>query len=206
MRRHLRDANENRITPMGCKPRKNGASIVAGKKMSDGDEDYRAEGGRCERIEEPAAKNAQLGKDPSAQIRADHAEHDIRYTAEAAAARNFSRKPPGNQADQQPIDEPVTIFDNDDVGIERQSKQSYKHHASFGGESFYSKRGAEQPGSEEETSFVAALLLQTQLRASRTRILTACSVAAGSYSESHRAPGRDRGRLCPRLRGQGKGL
>src|SRR6266436_1467720 len=149
MRRHLRDANENRITPMGCKPRKNGASIVAGKKMGDGDEDYRAEGGRCKRIEEPAAKNAQLGKDPSAQIRADQAEHDIRYTAEAAAARNFSREPPGNQANQQPIDEPVTVFDNDDVGIERQSKQSYKHHASFGGESFYSKRGAEQPGSEE---------------------------------------------------------
>src|SRR6266436_7586000 len=160
MRRHLRDANENRITPMGCKPRKNGASIVAGKKMGDGDEDYRAEGGRCKRIEEPAAKNAQLGKDPSTQIRADQAEHDIRYTAEAAAARNFSRKPPGNQANQQPIDEPVTVFDNDDVGIERQSKQSYKHHASFGGESFTQNVGRNNHAVKK-------------LSAGRTRMLTA---------------------------------
>src|SRR6202521_1492151 len=109
MRRHLRDANENRITPMGRTPRKSRASmlIVAGKKMRDRDEDHRAERGCGERIEEAAAQNAQLAKDPAAEIGADQAEHDIRDAAKAAAAREFSGQPPGDQSDEQPIDLPL---------------------------------------------------------------------------------------------------
>src|ERR1700674_2803212 len=102
MRRHLRDANENRITPMGCMPRKSAASmlIMARKKMRDGDEDHRAQRGRRERIEEAAAKNAQLAKDPSTEICAYQTKHDVREAAEAAPARNFSGQPPGDQSDE----------------------------------------------------------------------------------------------------------
>src|SRR4029077_9630495 len=117
----LRDVNENRITPMGRMPRKSAASmlIMTGKKMRDGDEDHRAERGRRERVKESAAKNAQLAKDPSTEICAYQTKHDVREAAEAATSRNFSRQPPGNQSDDQPIDIPVPVFNHDDSSIEQ---------------------------------------------------------------------------------------
>ncbi len=67
--------------------------------MRDGHENDRSQRGGCQRVEKAAAKNSKFCKNPAAEVRTDQSENDIRYAAEAAAARKFSRKPAGHQAE-----------------------------------------------------------------------------------------------------------
>src|SRR5260370_40458897 len=65
----------------------------------------RAQRRRRNAVDKAAAKNAQLRENPSSQNRADQSEYDVCNAAEAPAARNFSRKPAGNESYEDPSDE-----------------------------------------------------------------------------------------------------
>ena len=70
------------------------------KKMRYGDEDDRAECRRRKRIQKTAAKDSKFSKHPAANERTNQTENDVCDAAEAAAARQFSGKPPGEQAEK----------------------------------------------------------------------------------------------------------
>jgi hypothetical protein len=133
MRRHLRDANKNRIieTASGDWLRGSLALVAAGEKMGDGDEDDGAERCGCERVEEAAAENSELGENPSADQGADQTKDYIADAAEAAATGDLTSEPSGDEADEDPADESATVFDDDGLGREKIRKENSGHEASL---------------------------------------------------------------------------
>src|SRR5207247_3791508 len=67
----------------------------------------RAERHGREQIPETAAENSELHKNPAADKGADQSENNIRDTAKAAAPRDFSSEPAGDETDQNPIKKAV---------------------------------------------------------------------------------------------------
>src|SRR6266850_5829599 len=89
--------------------------VTADKEVGDGDENDRTQRCCSQRVEESAAKNSELGEDPAAEVGANQAEHDVCDAAEAAAARNLSSEPSGDQTEKKPRDDPVR-FEPDSNG------------------------------------------------------------------------------------------
>src|SRR5260370_16040689 len=81
--------------------------MAAAKEVSEGKEIYSARGGGGKQIEKPAAEKSQLYETPAADVGTDQTQHDVRDATEAAPARNLSRQPSGNEAEQKPRDEAV---------------------------------------------------------------------------------------------------
>ena len=92
--------------------------------MSDGDENYRAEGGGGQADRETAAEDSEFHEDPAAEDGADQAEDDVGDAAVAAAAGNFSGEPAGDQADDDPADQAaLRIRLNDDAFLKKVSEK-----------------------------------------------------------------------------------
>src|SRR2546430_10225936 len=68
---------------------------------------HRAERRGRKRIPKTAAENSELHKNPAADKGADQSENNIRDTAKAAAPRDFSSEPAGDETDQNPIEKAV---------------------------------------------------------------------------------------------------
>src|SRR5437016_2200613 len=64
---------------------------IASEEMGDRDKNHGAKCCSRERIPEAATKDSQLRKNPAPDVRTDYSQYDIRDTAEAAPALDFSR-------------------------------------------------------------------------------------------------------------------
>jgi hypothetical protein len=86
------------------KKRSVAASVMGftSEEMGDGDKDYCTKRSRGKRVPEAAAEDSQLGENPAADKGTDQAQNNISDAAEAAAARDFSREPAGDQAQEKP--------------------------------------------------------------------------------------------------------
>ena len=63
------------------------------EEVDDGDENYGADGGGCQAVEESAAaQDAEFGEDPAAEDGADQAEHDVGDAAVALRRGRFCRR------------------------------------------------------------------------------------------------------------------
>ncbi len=82
---------------------------AASEKMCDGNKDDSSESSSRKRIPKASAKDAQLDENPAANKGANDSEDDVRNASEPAAARNFSREPSCNQAEEQPRNETVRL-------------------------------------------------------------------------------------------------
>lgn len=103
---------------------------IARKKMGDGDKDNRAKCCGRERIPEAASKNSKLHENPAADEGTDQPEHDVGDASEATATRDFSRKPAGDEADQEPSDDSVPVLDDKDLRVGENGKKEKVHFAS----------------------------------------------------------------------------
>src|SRR5262245_35867092 len=72
------------------------------EQMNDRNKNDRTESCRSQRVNESASENAQCGEDPAADKGTDQAKNNVGDAAVAAAAREFAREPPGNEAEKQP--------------------------------------------------------------------------------------------------------
>src|SRR5690348_10229062 len=75
---------------------------TAGKQMNDRNQHHGAERRRSQRVDKTSSKNAELGKNPSADDRADEAENDVRDAAVAAATGEFAGQPARHQPEEEP--------------------------------------------------------------------------------------------------------
>src|SRR4029077_4550765 len=75
------------------------SSFAAGKYAGDRDQNYRTNRSCCKTVDESNPGNPEPRENPSAENRADESEKDVCNAAESAPARDFSRKPAGNEAD-----------------------------------------------------------------------------------------------------------
>jgi len=107
--------------------------VTATEEMRNGDEYDGAKGCGGERVPETSAENLQLHKDPPANERANDSQNDVRDAAEAAATRDLSRKPSGNQTDQQPADDSAGVLEIKDMFIEKNGGHWQNHCASCKG-------------------------------------------------------------------------
>jgi len=105
-------------------------ALTAAEEMRDGDENHGAEGGSRERIPEASSEDSKLGKNPAADEGANDSKNNVGDAAKAAPARDFSRKPSRDQADQQPANDPAAVLEVKDMFIEENGAQSWKHFTS----------------------------------------------------------------------------
>src|SRR6266481_5400724 len=94
--------------PRGMAAREcDGSAVWAAEEVGDGNENNGTERRGRERVKKTAAPNPELRKNPAAEEGSDQAENDVRDAAEAAATRDLSRKPAGDQAKEKPRDNTV---------------------------------------------------------------------------------------------------
>jgi hypothetical protein len=81
--------------------------LRSGKKMHDNDEQHGADGCGGKRIKPAAVACAdfEFAENPAAKNGADEAKKNVGKAAIAAAARDFSGEPPGDEAEKNPTDE-----------------------------------------------------------------------------------------------------
>jgi hypothetical protein len=94
--------------------------VTADKEVRDGNQDDSAESGSRQRVKKSASKNSEFDEDPSAEVGADQAKHYVSDAAKAAAARDFSRQPSGDQAKEQPRNKTVRLEPDSDCLLRKQ--------------------------------------------------------------------------------------
>ena len=99
---------------------------AASEKMCDGNKDDSSESSSRKRIPKASAKDAQLDENPAANKGATDSEDDVRNASEPAAARNFSREPSCNQAQEQPRNESVRLEPNPETLLKEQVSGEHK--------------------------------------------------------------------------------
>src|SRR5580704_17083942 len=131
---------------------------------------------RCggQRIKKASAENAQAHVNPSANEGADNAKNNVGDAAKAAAARNFSVQPSGDEADDDPAPESGGAVERNTLGLAQGAKKSDGHSAS-----------------KKNLVRIWACDAQKSIR----------WAAVASCNEAYRGQGLDRGRRCPLLRG-----
>src|SRR5260370_27443693 len=103
---------------------------TAAEEMRDGNKNHCAQRCSSKRVPKASAEYSEFHENPTANKGAYDSKNNVRDAAEAAAARNFSREPTGDQADQQPADDPAAVFEVNDMFIEKNGAPSCKHFAS----------------------------------------------------------------------------
>src|SRR5271169_4912777 len=98
--------------------------------MGDEDKEDGANGSCRERIQEAAAPYAEAHENPSADERADDAKNNVGDAAEAAAARDFSGKPSGDKADDDPAPESAGEINRNTLCLDQSAKKRGGHSAS----------------------------------------------------------------------------
>jgi hypothetical protein len=91
--------------------------------MRDENENDGADGGGSKRIQKSAAINFELYENPSADERTDDSQDNVRDAAKAAAARDFSGKPSGDEADENPAPESSGEDDPNTASFEEIAKE-----------------------------------------------------------------------------------
>src|SRR5260370_10454119 len=110
--------------------RKRSMAVTAAEEMGDGNKNHCAQRCSSKRVPKASAEYSEFHENPTANKGAYDSKNNVRDAAEAAAARNFSREPTGDQADQQPADDPAAVFEVNDMFIEKNGAPSCKHFAS----------------------------------------------------------------------------
>ena len=105
----------------------------AGEKVNDNDEQHGADGRGGERVEPAAVARAdfKFAENPPAKDGTNQAEKNVSETAVAAASRDFSRQPTGDEAEQNPADETAINDDAKDLIHVKQEKGSGEHGGSL---------------------------------------------------------------------------
>ena|SRR5690242_2299148 len=83
--------------------------IAAGKKMRNRYENNGSQRRGSKRVKKSTAENSEFHKDPSADVRTNQAEHNVRDASKSASTRNFSCEPSRNQTEEQPRNEAVRL-------------------------------------------------------------------------------------------------
>src|SRR5260370_25343852 len=107
--------------------RKRSMAVTAAEEMGDGNKNHCAQRCSSKRVPKAAAEYSEFHENPTANEGANDSKNNVRDAAEAAAARDFSSEPSGNQADQQPADDPAAVFEVNDTFIAKNSAPSRKH-------------------------------------------------------------------------------
>src|SRR5260370_16575125 len=107
--------------------RKRSMAVTAAEEMGDGNKNHCAQRCSSKRVPKAAAEYSEFHENPAANEGANDSKNNVRDAAEPAAARDFSREPAGNQADQQPADDPAAVFEVNDMFIEKNGAPSSKH-------------------------------------------------------------------------------
>src|SRR5712692_6256915 len=95
-------ALNSELSTLDCQLLTIASLLSAGEQTRYGDQQYGANRCRRQAEQETATEKAEPGEEPAAQQGPDQAEDHVGQTAEARAASDFARQPPGNQPDDNP--------------------------------------------------------------------------------------------------------
>src|SRR5580658_5710797 len=163
--------------------------------MGNQHEENGADGGGGERIKKASAENTKAHEDPAADKRADDAENDVGDAAEAAATRDFSGEPSGNQADDDPAPEAVWEVDRNTFRLDQGAEKCGGHATSKWFDAICKRNGSEQ-SSRGVAGASCVWRGTTEGGASPSATASRKWAAAGSCSGVCRGRGRGRGRRC----------
>src|SRR5712692_7262137 len=90
------------LSTLDCQLLTTACLLSAGEQTRHGDQQHGANSCRRQAEQETATEKAEPGEEPAAQQGPDQAEDHVGQTAEARAASDFARQPPGNQPDDNP--------------------------------------------------------------------------------------------------------